>query len=140
MGLSRAEIDALDREGYVVVPDAIDAAWVARLRRAFEDAPAQANGTQHVEITPATPDRASWVALEEHPVILAAAEHVLGRPFRVRDLHGRNPLAGYGQQGLHSDWMERAPGSPDFAVTAIWMLDDFTPENGATRRLPATAL
>jgi ectoine hydroxylase-related dioxygenase (phytanoyl-CoA dioxygenase family) len=136
--LGRSQIEALDRDGYVVVEGALDAAWVERLKRAFEGAPAQQNGTQHVELTPETPEMGAWLALKEHAVIVAAAEHVLGRPFRVRDLHGRNPLPGFGQQGLHADWMERSDASQFFALTAIWMIDDFTPGNGATRLVPGS--
>jgi ectoine hydroxylase-related dioxygenase (phytanoyl-CoA dioxygenase family) len=136
--LTPAHLRALDEEGYVVVPGALEEAWVERLRRAFESAPAQKDGTQHVEVTPATPEHASWQALREHPVILAAALHVLARPFRVRDLHGRNPLPGYGQQGLHADWMPRANVEPYHVLTALWMLDDFAPDNGATRVVPGT--
>jgi ectoine hydroxylase-related dioxygenase (phytanoyl-CoA dioxygenase family) len=136
--LAPEHLGALDREGYAVVPGALDAAWVERLRCAFECAPAQRDGTQHVEPTPATPDHASWLALREHPVILAAAQHVLGRLFRIRDLHGRNPLPGYGQQGLHADWMPRASVEPYHVLTALWMLDDFAADNGATRLVPGT--
>jgi ectoine hydroxylase-related dioxygenase (phytanoyl-CoA dioxygenase family) len=136
--LSSDQLGALDRDGFVVVRRVLDAAWVARLRRAFENAPGQRDGTQHVEVEPTTPDHASWAALREHPLILAAAEHVLGRPFRVRELHGRNPLAGYGQQGLHADWMPRARVHPYFVLTAIWMLDDFVAANGATRVVPGS--
>ncbi|MBV9947300.1 MAG: phytanoyl-CoA dioxygenase family protein, partial [Myxococcales bacterium] len=100
-----------------------------------------ADGTQHVGIGATTPDRAAWDALRTHPVLLAAAEHVLeGAPFQVRDLHGRNPLPGYGLQGLHADWPPRASAKPFFVVTAICMLDDFTAENGATRVVPGTHL
>jgi ectoine hydroxylase-related dioxygenase (phytanoyl-CoA dioxygenase family) len=136
--LSPSQLASLDRDGYLVVAGALDGAWVERLRRAFEGAPAQDHATQHVEVTAETPEYAAWTALREHPVILAAAEHVLGRPFRVRDLHGRNPLPGFGQQGLHADWMPRASVEPYFAVTAIWMLDDFTRDNGATRLVPGS--
>jgi ectoine hydroxylase-related dioxygenase (phytanoyl-CoA dioxygenase family) len=136
--LTHARLGALDRDGYVVVANAIDAAWVERLRRAFESAPTQKDGTQHVELRPETPEHASWGLLREHPAIVAAAEHVLGRPFCAEELHGRNPLPGYGQQGLHSDWMPRASVEPYFVVTAIWMLDDFTIENGATRVVPGS--
>jgi ectoine hydroxylase-related dioxygenase (phytanoyl-CoA dioxygenase family) len=136
--LSRSDIAALDAAGYVVVPGALDAAWVSRLKVAFERAAAQQNGTQHVEITEETPEVDAWLALKEHPSVLAAAEHVLSRPFRVRDLHGRNPLPGFGQQGLHSDWMERPDPRRFFVLTALWMIDDFTVENGATRLVPGS--
>ena len=131
-------LGGLARDGYAVLPGALDAAWVERLRQAFAHAPRQADGTQHVRIDDATPERSSWTALDTHPAVAAAAARVLGRAFRVRDAHGRNPLPGYGQQGLHADWPPRAPGSPAFVLTAIWMLDDFTETNGATRVVPGS--
>lgn len=138
--MNSSELQALDREGYLVVPGALDAAWVCRLRRAFDEADAQASGTQHVTISPETPEYDAWLALQRHPALLAAAARLLGNPFHVRDAHGRNPLPGFGQQGLHADWPERAPGGGYCVVTAIWMIDDFTPENGATRVVPGTHL
>src|SRR4051812_16792678 len=95
--------EALDREGYVVVPGALDSEWVGRLRRAFAHASAQSGGTQHVEITGGTPEVEAWHALEHHPVLKAAAEHLLSPIYCMAGLHGRNPLPGFGQQGLHSD-------------------------------------
>lgn len=128
---------ALDQEGYVVVPGALDSEWVERLRRAFEHAPAQAGGTQHVEITDATPEVESWRALEHHPVLKAAAEYLLSPTHCLGGMHGRNPLPGFGQQGLHSDCL-RARDNECILITALWMLDDFTPENGATRVVPGS--
>ena len=126
--------------GYVVVEGALDAGWVAALRRAFEEAEAQASGTQHVVIDDATPERQAWERLREHSAVLEAARQVLGESFHVRDLHGRNPLPGFGQQGLHADWMDLARNEPYAILTAIFMLDDFTPENGATRVVPGSHL
>jgi ectoine hydroxylase-related dioxygenase (phytanoyl-CoA dioxygenase family) len=128
---------ALDREGYVVVPGALDSEWVGRLRRAFEHAPTQSGGTQHVEITDETPGADSWRALEHHPVLKAAAEHLLSRTYCLGGLHGRNPLPGFGQQGLHSDCL-REQENECILITALWMLDDFTQENGATRVIPGS--
>jgi ectoine hydroxylase-related dioxygenase (phytanoyl-CoA dioxygenase family) len=136
--LSPGQLSSLDHDGFVVVAAALDRAWVDRLRRAFEGAAAHLQGTQHVEVALDAPDHASWKALYDHPAIVATAERILGRPFRVRDLHGRNPLPGFGQQGLHADWMPRVSVEPYFVVTAIWMLDDFTRENGATRVVPGS--
>ena len=36
--------------------------------------------------------------------------------------------------------MPRAPGDPYSVFTTLWMLDDFIPENGATRVVPRTHL
>src|SRR5437016_1971487 len=96
---------ALDQEGYVVVPHLKDPSWLSRAR----------------EI--------EWLQLAEHPMLTAAANHVLARPFRLRDVQERNPRPGFGQQGLHADWPPRAAGDPYFVLTAIWMIDDFTADN-----------
>jgi ectoine hydroxylase-related dioxygenase (phytanoyl-CoA dioxygenase family) len=139
--LGTAQVAALDREGYVVAHGASDGASLAKLRRAFDGAPEQQRGTQHVALTNETPEHATWEALARHPVVLAAARHVLARAaFRVGELHGRNPLPGYGQQGLHADWPPRGPGSPFYVVTVIAMIDEFTVANGATRVVPGTHL
>ncbi len=129
---------ALDRLGWQLVPGALDPPRVTRLRQAFDDR--IDTGTEHVRITDATPAVAEWRALAAHPLLIAAATHVLGPDFHVRDVHGRNPRPGHGQQGLHADWKERAPGEPFIILTALWLLDDFTADNGATRIVPGTHL
>ena len=57
---------------------------------------------------------------------------------KVFSLNGRSALPGQGHQNLHVDWAAAvAPG--DYQITnSIWMLDDFTPENGATRVVPGS--
>jgi ectoine hydroxylase-related dioxygenase (phytanoyl-CoA dioxygenase family) len=138
MSLSKEQVHALDADGFVVVPRALDAEWLERLALAFDGAPAPSNGTRHVALSTATVEFEAWRALERHPVALAAAEHVLGGSFRVRDLHGRSPLPGFGQQGLHSDGLPRAGKAPYFVVTALFMIDAFSAENGATRVVPGS--
>jgi ectoine hydroxylase-related dioxygenase (phytanoyl-CoA dioxygenase family) len=132
-----APIDQMSRHGYVVIPGVLDDSWVKRLRCAFENAPAQASGTQHVEINPDSPEVDSWRELEQHPVLTEAAELLLKRPYCLIGLHGRNPLPGFGQQGLHADCL-RGPENECILISAIWMLDDFTLENGSTRVVPGS--
>src|SRR5262245_23531356 len=86
--------EALDLDGYIVVTQALDERWIERLRLAFENAPVQSSGTQHVELLEQTPELDAWLALEHHPALVMAAEHVLSRPYHVAGLHGRNPLPG----------------------------------------------
>lgn len=81
--------------------------------------------------------QAAWSELLAHPLTSALAAAVLPRP-AVFTAHGRNPLPGYGQQGLHADSPPREPGEGALVVTAIWMLDHFTLHNGATRVVPGT--
>jgi len=135
--VAAAELTALERDGYIVQPHALDPDRVHALRQAFDAAPAE-GGTQHVRIEPGIPSYETWLELRQHETVHALAATVLDRAFEVRDLHGRNPLPGFGQQGLHADWMPRASGEPYYVVTALFMLDDFTPDNGATRVVPGT--
>lgn len=135
--LAAADRHALDGDGYIVVATALDRAWVEALLCAFEGVDEQ-TGTQHVEIGPSTPFRDAWDALARHPLLLDAARHILRRPFAGPDVHGRNPLPGYGQQGLHTDWKARSSSEPFSVVTAIFMLDAFAAANGATRIVPGS--
>lgn len=133
-----AVFEAFDLDGFVVVPGALDAQTLTELSRAFDDAPAQTTGTQHVAIGEQTPAREAWEALKTHPWLQATAKHLLGSAFHVRDVHGRNPLPGYGLQGLHADWTELPAGSPYVILTTLWMIDGFSPNNGSTRVVPGT--
>lgn len=136
--LGQRELESLDELGYVLVAGALDEGHVARLLSAFERALPQADGTQHVRLDAETPELRAWQDLERHPAITSAAARVLGAAAYRTDVHGRNPLPGFGAQGLHSDFRPRTRGEPDAVLTAIWMLDDFTHENGATRIVPGT--
>ena len=142
--LSSGEKHALDERGYLLLPKLIETDQLERLRAAFEQIAAQErpvtggpeSGTRHLK------DLVSQGKVFEgvytHPKVLAAVYHVLGRPFGLFQLHGRDPLPGYGQQGLHADWRPRAPDQPFQIVVAIWLLDEFTMDNGATRLVPGT--
>lgn len=145
--LTAREKEALDREGYVIFRDVIAWDWLSSLRSAFEnahgkdaDAPnaplIKESGTRHIDNL--VTRGAAFERVFTHPLILAAVFHVLRCPFRLGQLNGRDPLPGYGQQGLHADWTTRAKGEPFRIATAIWLLDDFTSENGATRVVPGT--
>lgn len=138
-GLGPTERRTLDREGYVLIPSALDGSWVSELLHAFDQSE-EDGGTQHVEIGTLTKCREAWDSLASHPIIVEAARHVLGHTSYVLDIHGRNPMPGFGQQGLHTDWKPRPSGAPFFAATVIFMLDAFTEHNGATRVVPGTHL
>lgn len=142
--LSQKEKHALDQHGYIVVASLIDKSLLERLRAAFEQVSAQQrhsdnkrqSGTRHVNDLINEGD--VFEQAYTHPKLLAAAYYVLNRPFRLAQMNGRDPLPGYGQQGLHADWGHREPNDPFQVVTVIWLLDDFTEENGATRIVPGT--
>lgn len=73
------------------------------------------------------------------PEVLAAIAHILGPEFKLSSLNARsaNPRNDT-VQPLHVD-MSALPDERGYWVAnVVWMLDDFTPENGATRVIPGS--
>ncbi len=139
--LSESQRWALDEAGYLILPGVIDAGSVPRLREAFDRAcdaeGIPPRGTRHPrDLLAHDPGFARFLT---HPALLASALHVLGRPFRA-GMAGRDPMPGFGQQGLHIDGVDRGPSTPYLAVTALGMIDDFAPDNGSTRVVPGSHL
>lgn len=149
--LTEDERGALDRDGFLVLREAIAPSECDRLRGEFERAfaestgaaPAEAaagmrkeTGTRHVGPLLSRGELFRRVAF--HPRVLAAVWHVLRRDLFLPGMAGRDPLPGFGQQSLHTDWT--APARPDRfdVVTALALLDDYTKENGATRLVPGS--
>ncbi|WKN30151.1 phytanoyl-CoA dioxygenase family protein [Porifericola rhodea] len=73
-----------------------------------------------------------------HPKVLAGITHVLGENFKLSSLNYRGALPGYGQQKLHVDWHEAVAANDYKVCNSIWLLDDFTSVNGATRFVAGT--
>jgi ectoine hydroxylase-related dioxygenase (phytanoyl-CoA dioxygenase family) len=144
--LTAVECEALDREGFIVFPGAIDAKWLETLRSAFESVmrdsqpvtTGKQTGTRHA--ADLVSKDVVFQSVVTHSKLTAAAQHILGRPYRVSQLGGRDPLPGFGQQGLHADWYARTRQEPYSVVTSIWLLDDFTEQNGSTRVVPGSHL
>ncbi|MFN7974747.1 MAG: phytanoyl-CoA dioxygenase family protein [Acidobacteriota bacterium] len=144
--LAPSERAALDRDGYVVLRDVALGQRLEDLRAAFEAATAHAapasdprqTGTRHVADLSGTSDVFDSVYAE--PRVLAVVSHVLRVPFQVFHLSGRDPLPGFGQQGLHADWYSQGAGAPWVVVTVLWLLDEYTARNGATRVVPGSHL
>lgn len=73
-----------------------------------------------------------------HPRVLAGIEAVLGSDYKLSSLNYRAAKPGKGQQKLHVDY-KNAVAEEGFKVcNSIWLLDDFTATNGATRIVPGT--
>ena len=75
-----------------------------------------------------------------HPKVLAATAHVLRNHFKLSSLNYRAALSGSGAQMLHVDWHEAVEPNHYNVCNSIWLLDDFTADNGATRVVPGTHL
>ena len=68
-----------------------------------------------------------------HPPLLAAAGEIIGADFKLSSFHGRSVLPCSAAQKLHQDFPRLADGWPMLGF--IFMVDDFSPSNGATRFL-----
>jgi len=86
----------------------------------------------------------SWYKLFEHPAVTKLLDGLLiegsyknSEPYYLNNNSARFPLKGNLGQQLHSD--SRLPGI-NYCIVAnvLWVLDDFTPENGATRVVPGS--
>lgn len=72
------------------------------------------------------------------PRVLAGISLVLGNEFKLSSLNYRAAKPGMGLQKLHVDWHEPvAPGAYQ-VCNSIWLLDDFSAANGATRMVPGS--
>ena len=74
-----------------------------------------------------------------HPRLLAAVAHVLREDFRSLGIHSRPNRPGGGHQPLHVDY-GGPPAKPGtyYVCNSMWMLTDFTKENGPTRAVPGS--
>ncbi len=75
-----------------------------------------------------------------HPRVLAGIAHVLGRAIKLSSLNYRAAKPGMGLQKLHVDWHEAVAPGGYTVCNSIWLLDDFTRKNGATRIVPGSHL
>ncbi len=147
--LTVQEKQTLDRDGYlplygILTPPHV-AHWGARLDELSRIEGDKAGLEVHQE---AGTDRLSDLVNKDplfewcftHPRVLAAIAHVLSGDLKLSSLNARAALPGQGLQAMHVDW--GAPVSPgEFQVcNSIWLLDDFTETNGATRVVPGSHL
>jgi len=75
-----------------------------------------------------------------HPRVLAAIQHVLGSEVKLSSLNYRAAKPGAGLQKLHADYPDAVPAGDYRVCNSIWLLDDFSVANGATRIVPGTHL
>lgn len=98
------------------------------------------DGTQYVRNLPVKNEL--FLKLMEDPRVLALAGSVLGIDCILSDLSGIILGPHTGGQSWHVDApLQQLPEPlPEFAITTqnVWMIDDFTHENGATRIVPGS--
>ncbi|HEX3815904.1 MAG TPA: phytanoyl-CoA dioxygenase family protein [Mycobacteriales bacterium] len=146
--LDRDTIDRLDRDGFAPLPGILSPTQIAALNSRLAELSREEGERAGLEVhQEAGTDRLSDLVNKDpmfqicftHPLVLAAMAHVLGE-FKLSSLNSRAAHPGKGLQGLHADWGSRQPGEGFSVCNSIWLLDDFTAENGATRVVPGSHL
>ncbi|HTX01861.1 MAG TPA: phytanoyl-CoA dioxygenase family protein, partial [Acidimicrobiales bacterium] len=146
--LSGEERTMLDEQGYLPLPGALEAEAVAALVERFDELVEVEGDRAGLEAHQEAGTNRLANLVDKDPLFdltwnnarqLSAIGHVLSwQDAKVFSLNGRAALPGEGHQDLHVDWSSAvAPGEYQIC-NSIWMLDDFTPENGATRIVPGS--
>jgi hypothetical protein len=140
--------EQLDREGFVVLkgffPDSLRQRLIDRVEELYAREGDSAGSEFRAE--PGTRRLANLVDKGEifrevwaNPEILGYIGHLLGPRFKLSSLNARsaNPNQ-QGHQPLHVDQGLLPDQTGPLVANVVWMLDDFTPENGAMRAVPGT--
>jgi len=146
--LSAQQRADLDTKGFTIFPNVIEPEHLEQLRETFEQLSAAEGERAGSEVGQVTGVRrlANLVNKGEmfdpiyvNPLVLAAAQYVIGRDFKLHSLNGHDPQPGSDSQPLHADWgKERDDRSVYHVMNSLWMLDDFDEGNGATRIVPGS--
>ena len=138
----------LDEQGYVVLESCIDSTFLGELRarilELFEEEGERAGHEfrteEHARRLANLVDKGEVfrraIAL---PEVLAPVRHVLGGDCKLSSLNARSadPHTDVGQP-LHVDMGAIPDDNGYWVCNTVWMLDDFTPENGPTRMVPGS--
>lgn len=142
------QLQALEKDGAVVLPEFMSRPLLEALRTTIEAlyaAEGQAAGKEFRQ-EPGCRRLANLVDKGEvfrhvlcEPRILQCVRSVLGTNFKLSSINARSVEPGLAApQPWHCD-MGVLPDAQGYAVcNTIWMLDDFTPENGAPRYIPGS--
>lgn len=138
----------LETDGYLVLEGLMDEGLLARARSRIEELFAQ-EGDQagsEFKLEPQSRRLANLVdkgeifeRIIETPRLLDCIESVLGPRFKLSSFNVRSADPGNGgAQPLHSDSGAVADGQGYWVCNSVWMLDDFTLDNGSTRMIPGS--
>ncbi|MBI2201480.1 MAG: phytanoyl-CoA dioxygenase family protein, partial [Armatimonadetes bacterium] len=138
----------LDTLGYVILPEFAPAALLGQLRERLQTLFAEEGEAAGSEFRKEAGAQrlANLVDKGEvfrrviaDPVVLEIASQVLGEDFKLSSLNARsaNPF-NHSSQPLHADGGGIADERGYWVCNAVWMIDEFTAENGAIRAVPGS--
>jgi hypothetical protein len=146
--LSGAQKRQLDDEGWLALPGLMSPPLLQALRDRIEELFEQegASAGSEFKMEPGARRLANLVnkgrifeGVILTPEVLDCMAQVLGPRFKLSSLNVRSadPHSDSGQP-LHADSGALADTEGFWVANSVWMIDDFTPENGATRFVPGS--
>jgi len=146
--MTKEQLLHLDEHGYVLLEDAMPASLLDRLRTQIQERFAEeGNRAGHEFLQEEQAHRlANLVDKGEVfqeaivlPEVLEGVRRVLGPAYKLSSLNARStdPHSTAGQP-LHVDMGAIADDRGYWVCNTVWLLDDFTAENGATRMVPGS--
>ena len=132
----------LQERGFVVLTGPLPSGQMEQLARAYGAAAASAaaedvkTGSTTTRIDDFVNRGAEFDALYVFPPLLAACGRVIDRPFKLSSVHARTLRPCSPAQELHVDVQRDSADWP--LVGFILMVDEFRPDNGATRFVPGS--
>lgn len=143
----RADLAALDVQGFVCIPELLDAATCAAVREAL--APHlrgdllgrnDFEGHRTERVYSLVARGRVFEEITAHPRILAILDALLEPNYLLSASQAINILPGETPQSLHADDLFYRIPRPRRAVSVatIWAIDPFTSENGATQIIPGS--
>jgi len=146
--MTPTELRQLDEAGWVRLPAIMDHAFLqeirARVEQLWEEEGADAGSEFRKEsgarrLANLMDKGAVFERVVSHSCVLEVVRHVLGQDCKLSSLNARSadPWWPHGQP-LHCDAGAVADESGFWVCNTIWLLDDFTPDNGATRIVPGS--
>jgi ectoine hydroxylase-related dioxygenase (phytanoyl-CoA dioxygenase family) len=146
--MTPAEREALDTSGYVVLERFLDPDLLEQVRARVEELHEQEGENAGAEFRKEAGSRrlANLVDKGEiferliaMPAILERVGYVLGKNFKLSSFNARSADPHSNEpQPLHCDAAALPDDQGYWVCNTIWLLDEFTSENGATRVIPGS--
>ena len=146
-GLDEALQSRLDEAGFLILEDVMSRELLDALRRRIAllyEIEADRAGAEFKQepgcrrLANLVDKGAVFETVIAQPHVLACVRHVLGPRLKLSSLNARTALPGSASQPMHVD-MGAIPDETGYWVcNCVWMLDDFTPDNGALRVVPGS--
>lgn len=150
MPISENQCRELNRDGFLLLPNLMGDELLSRLRLAVTaqyKLEGEAAGSEFKQepgcrrLANLVNKGAVFQEIVAHSVVLKFVGAVLGERFKLSSLNARKVLPECDSpQPLHADMAALADESGYWVCNTIWMLDDFTLENGAPRVVPGSHL